>query len=143
LGVFVAEVRPRWSDMDVYGHVNHANTVVLLEEARIELLFREAERQGAGDLAKGVLVARLAVDYHMPLVVDGTTVRIELSVRELRAASFTMDYAVHAGRSAEDAVVATAQTLMVPYNLDAQRIRRLTDAERDFLAGYRVGGGGA
>ena len=42
VGVFVAEVRPRWSDMDAYGHVNHANTVTLLEEARVELLFSEA-----------------------------------------------------------------------------------------------------
>ena len=143
MGVFVAEVRPRWSDMDAYGHVNHANTVVLLEEARIEMLFREAARLGAGDMKDGLLVARLAVDYHMPLIVDGTTVRIELSVRELRAASFTLDYTVHSGRSAEDAVVATAQTLMVPYDLGAQRIRRLTEPERDFLAGYRAGGGNA
>lgn len=140
MGEFVAEVRPRWSDMDAYGHVNHANTVVLLEEARIEMLFREAARLGAGDLKKGVLVARLMVDYHLPLLVDGTSVRIEMSVRELRAASFTLDYTIHNGRSPEDAVVATAQTLMVPYDLAAQRIRRLTEAERDFLAGYRAGG---
>ena len=29
-----AEVWPRWSDMDSYRHVNHAQTVTLLEEAR-------------------------------------------------------------------------------------------------------------
>ncbi|HWC81335.1 MAG TPA: thioesterase family protein [Pseudonocardiaceae bacterium] len=142
MGVYVAEVRPRWSDMDAFGHVNHANTVTLLEEARVEMLFVEATRLGLPDMARGLLVARLAVDYHMPLVVNGGAVRIELSVRELRAASFTLDYTVHSGRAAEDAAVATAQTLMVPYDLDRQRIRRLTEPERDFLAGYRVGGSG-
>jgi acyl-CoA thioester hydrolase len=129
--------------MDAFGHVNHANTVTLLEEARAELLFVEAARRGAKDLASGMVVARLAVDYHMPLVADGSSVRIELSVRELRAASFTLDYTVHSGRNESDAVVATAQTLLVPYDLAAQRLRRLTDAERDFLAGYRAGISGA
>jgi acyl-CoA thioester hydrolase len=127
--------------MDAFGHVNHANTVTLLEEARVQMLFVEGARLGAADLAKGLVVARLSVDYHMPLIVDGGSVRIELSVRELRAASFTLDYTIHNGRSGADAVIATAQTLMVPYDLDGQRIRRLTESERDFLAGYRAGGG--
>jgi acyl-CoA thioester hydrolase len=125
--------------MDVFGHVNHANMVTLLEEARIDLLFGEADRHGAVSMAKGIVVARLAVDYHTPLVADGTNARVEIGVRELRAASFTLDYVVHSGRKNSDAVVATAETLMVPYDLEAARPRRLTDAERDFLAGYRAG----
>jgi acyl-CoA thioester hydrolase len=125
--------------MDVFGHVNHANTVTLLEEARIELLFGEGSRQGAASMAAGMVVARLVVDYHSPLVFDGGCVRVEIAVRELRAASFTLDYTVYNGRRASDAVVATAETLLVPYDVAATRPRRLTDAERDFLAGYRAG----
>lgn len=139
MGVFVAEVRPRWSDMDAFGHVNHANTVTLIEEARADMLFGEAGRQGAATMVDGMVVARLVVDYHTPLIVDGTSVRVEISVRELRAASFTLDYKLRNGRRESDAVVATAETLMVPYDLEAARPRRLTDAERDFLAGYRAG----
>jgi acyl-CoA thioester hydrolase len=139
LGVYVAEVRPRWSDMDVFGHVNHANTVTLLEEARVDLLFTEGSRHGATNMAAGMVVARLVVDYHAPLVADGTVVRIEIAVRELRAASFTLDYTVYSGRRTTDAVVTTAETLLVPYDVDKGRPRRLTDAERDFLAGFRAG----
>jgi acyl-CoA thioester hydrolase len=79
------------------------------------------------------------VDYHSPLVADGSTVRVEISVRDLRAASFTLDYTVYNGRRNSDAVVATAETLLVPYDVNLGRPRRLTDAERDFLAGYRAG----
>jgi acyl-CoA thioester hydrolase len=125
--------------MDVFGHVNHASMVTLLEEARIDLLFGEAGRHSAADMAKGVVVARLAVDYHSPLVADGSVVRVEISVRDLRAASFTLDYTVYNGRRNSDAVVATAETLLVPYDVNVGRPRRLTDAERDFLAGYRAG----
>jgi len=139
LGVFVAEISPRWSDMDAFGHVNHASTVTLLEEARIDLLFDEAGRHGAAGMANGMVVARLVVDYHAPLVFDGASVRVAIVVRDLRAASFTLDYTVHNGRHESDAVVATAETLLVPYDREAARPRRLTEAERDFLAGYRAG----
>jgi acyl-CoA thioester hydrolase len=143
VGVFVAEVRPRWSDMDAFGHVNHANTVTLLEEARIDLLFVEASRHGAAGIASGVVVARLVVDYHAPLLATGSKVRVEVSVREMRNVSFTLDYTVHGGLSQEDPVVATAETMLVPYDLTAARPRRLSAAERDFLGSWRAGGKGA
>lgn len=143
MGVFVAEVRPRWSDMDVYGHVNHANTVTLLEEARIALLFGEGPRNGAEGIARGVLVARIVVDYHAPIVANGSPVRVAMSVREMRHASFTMGYEVHNGPLAGDPVAVTAETMIVPYDLDSGRPRRMTEAERDFLAAYRSGGNGA
>jgi acyl-CoA thioester hydrolase len=140
VGSFIAEVRPRWSDMDVYGHVNHANTVTLLEEARIALLFGEGTRHGAAELAAGVLVARLVVDYHAPLFADGGNVRVVVSLRELRHATFTLDYEVHSGLSADDPIAVTAQTTMVPYDLANSRPRRMTEAERDFLAAWRSNG---
>lgn len=136
MGVFVAEVRPRWSDMDAFGHVNHASTVTLLEEARVALLLGEAARHGVQQMARGVVVARLSVDYHSPLQADGNPVQVELSVRDLRAASFTMDYTVYSGRNGSRTVAATAETLLVPYEVEQSRARRLTDAERDFLAGW-------
>lgn len=128
--------------MDAYGHVNHANTVTLLEEARVELLFTEAARQGAEGMARGVVVARLVVDYLMPLIADGSPVRVSMSVSEMRHAAFTLDYKVHIGPLEEMAAV-TAQTLLVPYDTANGRPRRLTEGERDFLAAYRSGSNGA
>jgi acyl-CoA thioester hydrolase len=142
VGVFIAEVRPRWSDMDTYGHVNHANTVTLLEEARIALLFGEGARHGAERLASGVLVARLVVDYHAPLVADGGSIRIAVSLREMRPASFTLDYEVHSGLSDDDPLAVTAETMLVSYDLANSRPRRMTEAERDFLAAWRSNGSG-
>lgn len=129
--------------MDAFGHVNHANTVTLLEEARIDLLFVEASRHDAAGIAKGVVVARLVVDYHAPLLATGATVRVEMSVRDMRPAAFTLAYTVHSGLSHEDPVVATAETMLVPYNLETGRPRRLSEVERDFLAAWRSGGNGA
>ncbi|GAA3362322.1 thioesterase family protein [Saccharopolyspora gregorii] len=134
MGAFVADVPLRWSDMDAFGHVNHARTVTLLEEARVELLFTEAGRQGLLGMAEGMVVARLAVDYRIPVSHSAGTLQVRMSVRDLKPASFVIDYSASTSGSAE---VATAETLMVPYDLKAGRPRRLSTDERDFLAEWQ------
>ena len=129
---FAVEVSLRWSDMDAYGHVNHARTVTLLEEARTELFFNEMPRRGMGRVDGGIVVSKLSVEYLSPLVYEGAPVRVEAWVSEVRAASFVLRYAVR-GRI-DPRVMATAKTTMVPYDLVRGRPRRLTAAEREFLA---------
>ncbi|MER7076723.1 acyl-CoA thioester hydrolase [Saccharopolyspora kobensis] len=133
MGAFVAEVALRWSDMDAFGHVNHARTITLLEEARAELLFTEAERQGLLGMAEGMVVARVMIDYHSPLLYRSKSLQVQMSVRDLKAASFVVDYTAYAQEA-----VATAETLMVPYDLQAGRPRRLTAEERAFLAEWQL-----
>jgi acyl-CoA thioester hydrolase len=136
---YVSMVRPRWSDMDAFGHVNHAKLVTLLEEARVPLLFDEAGRAGLGEFAKGMVVVRLEVRYHAPIVVTGQQIRVELSLRELKFASLTLGYDVYSGPSREDRMAVTAETVLAPYALASGRPRRLTDAERAFLSGRLAG----
>jgi acyl-CoA thioester hydrolase len=125
--------------MDPYGHVNHANMVTLLEEARIPLLFTEAARAGLTELPKGIVVVKLSVHYHRPVVVRDQDIRVEISLRELKHASFTLDYNVHTGQSEKDEVAVTAHTVLAPYDVQRERPRRLTGAERDFLHTRLVG----
>lgn len=136
MAVFVTDVAVRWSDMDVYGHVNNARVVTLLEEARTELLFGEGIRRGAQALTAGVVVVELKVRYRQPLVYSSGPVRVRLWVTELRAASFALDYVV----AGTDGPAVTASTRLAAYDTATQRPRRLTPAEREFLAAFRDGG---
>lgn len=135
---FAVEVAIRWSDMDAYGHVNHARTVTLLEDARIELFHNEMPRRGLNRMTGGIVVSRLTVDYLQPLVYNGEPIRIELWVAEIRAAAFVLRYAVR-GRL-DPRVLATAETLLVPYDVAAARPRRLTEHEREFLTLWTANG---
>ena len=134
---FTTTVPIRWSDMDVYGHVNNARVVTLLEEARTQLLFGEGTRRGAQNLAKGVIVVGLAVRYRLPLVYSATPVWVQLWVSELRAASFTLAYGISAAEG--DGYAVTASTQLAPYETVAKRPRRLTPAELEFLATFQDG----
>lgn len=133
---FTVDVPVRWSDMDSYGHVNHARMVTLLEEARSELLFREMPRRGFGEITDGIVVAKLSVEYLAPLGYDDGPVRVELWVTEIWAAWFELRYTVR-GR-ADSKVLATAKTAMAAYDLARSGPRRLTPAEAEFLALWTV-----
>jgi acyl-CoA thioester hydrolase len=130
---YVSLVRPRWTDMDVYGHINHAKMVTLLEEARIPLLFEGAVEAGLEQLPKGIVVVKLEVAYKAPIVVSGQEIRVGIDLTELKAASFTLAYRVHGGPAGSDPVAVTAQTVLAPYDTTALRPRRLTPAESEFL----------
>ncbi|WLW54914.1 acyl-CoA thioesterase [Streptomyces sp. YU58] len=118
----------RWADMDAYGHVNNVVFLRYLEEARIDFLFRPDK-----DFKQGSVVARHEIDYKRQLVHRHRPVDIELWVTQIRAASFTISYEVKDG----DDIYVRASTVIVPFDFEAQRPRRITSEERDFLEEYR------
>lgn len=131
---FDVQIPLRWADMDAYRHVNHARTVTLLEEARVDLVFRRAAEDGADGWSDGLFVAALQVDYKRQIAYEGQSVLVSMWVGQVQAASFMLHYKVRTGPSTDDPVAVLARTQMVPFDLSANRPRRLATAEREFLA---------
>ncbi|GAA1895157.1 acyl-CoA thioesterase [Asanoa iriomotensis] len=128
---FVYEAALRWSDMDVYGHVNNARFLTLYEEARVALMFTAARKHGLTTLEEGVVISRHEIDYLRP-VDYGDAVRIEMWVEEIRPSRFVIAYELF-----DDGLVASrARSVCVPFDLAAQRPRRMTAGEREFLEPY-------
>ena len=122
----------RWSDLDAYGHVNNARFLTLYEEARVALMFVEARKAGMTSFEQGVVISRHEIDYLRPI--DYTDpMRIELWITELRASRFTVEYELFD----REVVASRARTVCVPFDLERGRPRRLSDAERDFLAPWQ------
>ena len=128
---YVHHAAVRWSDMDVYGHVNNARFLTLYEEARVAMMFVGARAAGLTSLERGVLIYRHEVDYLRPVDYDDK-VRIELWVEQIRPSRFVVAYELF-----DDGVLASrAKSVCVPYDLAAQRPRRLSAEEAEFLSGY-------
>jgi acyl-CoA thioester hydrolase len=125
---FVYHVSLRWSDLDAYGHVNNARFLTLYEEARVAMMFVGARSAGLSTFEEGVVVSRHEVDYLRP-VDYGDPVRIEMWIDELRPSRFTVCYELFDG----DVLASRARSILVPFDLDKSRPRRLTDAEQEFL----------
>lgn len=123
----------RWSDMDIYGHVNNARFLTLYEEARVALMFTGAREQGLTSFEEGIVISRHEIDYLRP-VDYGDAVRIEMWVEEVRPSRFTIAYELLDGGQ----LASRARSVCVPFNLQQQRPRRLTEAERSFLRAWEA-----
>ncbi|GAA4768735.1 MULTISPECIES: thioesterase family protein [Streptomyces] len=125
----------RWSDMDAFGHVNNVVFLRYLEEARIDFMFRLAPGDGSPSFSGGSVVARHEIDYVRPLVHRHEPVVVESWVTRISAASLTIAYEVkEAGEP--DTVYVRASTVVVPFDLAAQRPRRISAEEKAFLSEY-------
>jgi acyl-CoA thioester hydrolase len=130
----------RWSDMDAFGHVNNVVFLRYLEEARIDFMFRLAPGDGSPSFSGGSVVARHEIDYVRPLVHRHDPVIIESWVTKINAASLTIAYEVKEADDPTKAdsaqVYVRASTVVVPFDLEAQRPRRITAEEKSFLEQY-------
>lgn len=133
---FHAKVDVRWSDMDVFQHVNHARMVTLLEEARIPWLFEDG--RPTAPLREGCVLADLRVRYRGQLRHEDTPLDIAMWIEQLRAVDFTIGYEVRANGAAPDSPAAViASTQIAAFDMRTQRLRRLTDSERDYLSEWK------
>ncbi|MFI1013018.1 acyl-CoA thioesterase [Streptomyces sp. NPDC020965] len=125
----------RWSDMDAFGHVNNVVFLRYLEEARIDFMFRLQPGDGSPSFSGGSVVARHEIDYVRPLVHRHEPVVVESWVTRITAASLTIAYEIKDTEGASQLYV-RASTVVVPYDLEAGRPRRISAEEKSHLQQY-------
>ena len=94
-GGFVAPVRVRWSDIDMYQHINHATMVTLLEEARIPFL-REPFEAVIDEI--GLLIHEVNILYKGQLRLRDSPLQVTMWSKRVRAVDFTIGYEVRSVR---------------------------------------------
>ncbi|MFI5778741.1 acyl-CoA thioesterase [Nocardia sp. NPDC051570] len=133
---FHTKVEVRWSDMDAFQHINHARMVTLLEEARIPWLFDDRPTSG---LRAGCVMVDLHVRYRGQLRHEDTPLDVAMWIEQLRAVDFTIGYEVRAnGVSPDTAPAIIASTQLAAFDIETQRLRRLTATEREYLGQWKA-----
>lgn len=105
----------RYGDMDTLGHVNNAKYLTYIEQARISF-FRDLQIWN-GDIAQvGVIVAKITMDYKLPLTMDDGTIDIWTRCSRLGTKSFDIEQVV---LRSDGAVAAVGASVMVVYDYQA------------------------
>jgi len=120
--------RVRWSDVDSYGHVNNVKYFEYFQEARIAFLSGLADGV-PGTSSRGVVVARIDVDYVRPILFRTEPFQIETWVSRVGGSSYDLEAEIKDG----DEVLSRAHAVVVAFDRDQQRSRRLSDVERSRL----------
>ena len=122
---FVYRSPRRWGDLDAQGHVNNAVYLDHLQDARVAFL--HAGAPGLADMLQtGVLVVAHQVEYLAPVGHGLQPLTVSTWIDQLGASRFVVAYEVFDGET----LAARARTTLVPYDLDAGKVRRLNEIER-------------
>lgn len=128
---FTAPVHVRWSDIDMYQHINHATMVTLLEEARIPFL---REPFGEEITTIGLLIAEVNIVYKGQLRLVDSPLQVTMWSKRVRAVDFTMGYEVRSVGAPPDSKPAViAETQLAAVHIEEQRLQRLSERQRQYL----------
>ncbi|SDK70853.1 acyl-CoA thioesterase [Cryobacterium sp. Sr8] len=133
----------RWSDLDAYGHVNNAEMLRLLEEARIQAFWVTDETGGSmlgastavldgkPGAATLTLIARQEIEYLAPVPYMRQPLDVRLWLGKLGGASLEVCYEVWSPAGLEPALLYTrASTTIVLVDAVSERPRKINDVER-------------
>jgi len=137
----------RWSDFDAYAHVNNAEMLRLLEEARIQAFWRPDSPGTAGmvtavlDARPGArtisLIARQEIEYLAPIPYMRAPLDIEMWIGRMGGASLEICYELYSPAGVEPRVLYTkAATTLVMVTAATGRPERIPDELREVWAPY-------
>jgi acyl-CoA thioester hydrolase len=130
----VYECFVRFSDVDVYGHVNNVKYFEYYQEARIRFMSELGRDRDEPEF--GLVVARLDVDYRRPILFRPEPYFVESWVTRVGTKSFGLASEIRDARSrdgadgrAQGAVLSRARSVLVGFDMLAQRSRPLSERE--------------
>jgi acyl-CoA thioester hydrolase len=127
-------VHVRFSDVDVYGHVNNVKYFEYYQEARIAFL----QSIGVDLLDPGTterqVVARIDVDYRRPLLFRPEPYVVQTWVDRVGTSSYDLGCRIVDGPAAGDEVYSHAEVRLVAFDLATSRSRPLGEIERSSLS---------
>jgi acyl-CoA thioester hydrolase len=119
------ECQVRFSDVDLYRHVNNVKYFEYMQEARIDLL--RLEERSAGEPEVSVVVVAVDVEYNRPILLRYDPYPIDTWVEGVGRSSLTLVSEVTDGRE----VLARARAVVVGFDAASSRARRLPEWLRD------------
>lgn len=125
---FSVEVQVRFSETDMFGHVNNTVVFTYLEHARIEYLKSIGLMSKEGNIP---VVADLQCDYVRQMYFD-EKIRVHVKIAHVGSSSVDIHYM---GKNEKDEIVFTARGTIVQINGKNGRPIPFTDEEKELLHG--------
>ncbi|MCX6019538.1 MAG: thioesterase family protein [Chloroflexi bacterium] len=127
--MFTHVLHPRFSDIDVYGHVNNAVYLTYFEEARVAF-GNIAGLRRLYSRTCSTIVAHAEVDYKAPAFL-GDELHIDVATGTVGRSSFEYQYEVR--RPASGTRIAIGRTVQVCFNFELGAVVRVPEEWRSLL----------
>ncbi len=133
-----SELQVRWGDQDAYQHVNNVAYAAYLQEARAEMLDAAGVRAKASARQGTFVVARLKVEYLRQLTFRPAPIAVTTWVSAMSPARITLRCEI--AEPVDDGLgpYCRGLTVLVPYDLEKDYPRRVSEAEKAALTHFLV-----
>ena len=126
--MYTTSIEVRFRDIDSFGHVNNAVYATYLEQARADY-FREVLGVGLTEIE--TVIAALEVEFKQPIRLK-QKIEVHIAPPEVGESSLRMEYEL----KDRETVAATASTVQVMYDLDADRPVSVPSEWREAISQY-------
>lgn len=127
------EIKVRFRDTDMLGHVNHASYLTYMEEARLEFL----KKIGIEVKSTGytIVLVGLKVDY-MKQGYFGQILDVSTTISKVGRTSFTLIN--HIVEKESNELITKAEVTIVYYDIDNEKSVEIPDALKDKLKEHLI-----
>ncbi len=131
---FEYPVEVRYSDLDPQGHVNNANFLTFLEQARINYIIGLGLFQSTDSFLKiGIIIAEARITFLSPILF-GTKVMVKTGITRLGNKSMTMEYLMVDGGNGKE--LAKAETVLVTFDYQKNSSMIIPDLWRNTIKSF-------
>nr|WP_281283785.1 thioesterase family protein [Nocardioides dongxiaopingii] len=121
----------RFSDVDVYRHVNNVKYFEYFQESRVRLMDDLTRGTAAAESGPGFVVVQTDVDYRRPILLRPEPYDVWAEIARVGTRSMTIESEIADGET----LLARSRVTLVFYDADTGRSTEPTAAMRDVLAG--------
>ena len=132
-GTFPLQVR--FSDVDVYGHVNNVKYFEFFQDARINDLSRIWKQVPADTPRVPLVIAQMDVDYRHPILFRLEPYVVHCWVSHVGTSSFVIESEIREG----DRLFSRARVVLVTFDRESQKAAPAPTAYRELLEAHLTG----
>lgn len=132
---YYTPIAVRYGDMDTLGHVNNAKYLTYLEQARVSY-FRDLPLWDGGLGSAGCILARVAIDYRLPVTMDDGTVDIWTRISRLGNKSMELEQVINCVRDGQTLTAIHSTSVAVTFDYVANASIVIPDDWRTRITSY-------
>lgn len=122
-------LRVRFSDVDVYGHVNNVEYFTFFQEGRVDYLTRLAGSDFGSEQHVPIVLARMDVDYKRPILFRAEPYELQSWIAAVGRSSYVVESEILDG----DRLLSRARAVMVVFDPRTQRSAPMPEEYRALL----------
>lgn len=126
-------IEVRYGDLDPQGHVNNANYLTYMEQARTGYLRHLGLWKGGSFMDLGIILADAQITFRVPILFEHP-VRVGVRTARLGNKSFDVEHSIE--NSLDGSLFATGKSVLVAYDYHTQKTMPIPDSWREILSKF-------